>query len=176
MILVGLFNNKACLWVFDSAVALLGEVAAVGHADDGKAKGERREEKPDEPQPALARRASLCYGRVDHERGPRACLTDDWAFSYGGAGEAAQGYWGGLHDSSCSSHRAGSPRFKTCACRSAWRFRFPPPVFCVPASYCLKWLYSSQYRLGKTSPLRFLHVRSTAKILPLIRPFGPDLA
>ena len=115
-------------------------------------------------------------GRVDHGCGPRAWSTDDWAFSYGGAGEAAQGYWGGLHDSSYSSHRAGSPRFKTCACRSAWRFRFPPPVFCVPASYCLKWLYSSQYRPGETFPLRFPHLRGAAKILPLIRPFGPDLA
>ena len=56
-------RRASCRWIFQPVarprvllvafVAPLGEVAAVGHADDGKAKGERREEKPDEPQPSL---------------------------------------------------------------------------------------------------------------------------
>ena len=60
-----------------SAVAFLGEVAAVGHADDGEAEGELCEEKPDEPQPPLAPRASLGHGRVDHERDSQAPGHDD---------------------------------------------------------------------------------------------------
>ena len=46
---VGFFNLWLALEFCVAFVAPLGEVAAVGHADDGKAKGERREEKPDEP-------------------------------------------------------------------------------------------------------------------------------
>ena len=58
-------------------VAPLRKVAAVGYADDGKTEGEWREEKPDEPQPPLARCASLSHGRVDHERDPQAPGHDD---------------------------------------------------------------------------------------------------
>ena len=66
-----------------SVVALLGEAAAVGYADDGKAEGKRREEKPDEPQPPLAPRASLGHGRVDHERDLQAPGHDGAPVGFG---------------------------------------------------------------------------------------------
>ena len=59
---------------------------------DGKAKGERREEKPDEPQPALAPRASLCHGRPSRPWVRSACMVDRrlgvllWRCRRGGAG------------------------------------------------------------------------------------------